>query len=143
MSLDGLFFRTVRRLNGFHVPSRAMIIQGIWAACLVLPRTIKGVDEKGEFKYGNLYGNLLDYVISAALIFYILTVLGILRLRKKAPNVERPYRALGYPILPAFYVLGSSVILLVLFLFKPATTLPGLVIVATGFPIYFLWRRAA
>ncbi|HEV8058824.1 MAG TPA: amino acid permease [Gemmataceae bacterium] len=144
MSLDGLFFRTVRRLNSFHVPSRAMIIQGIWAACLVLPRTIKEFDDQGNpIKYGNLYGNLLDYVISAALIFYILTVLGIFRLRKTQPNAERPYRAFGYPVLPLLYVVGSGLILLVLFLFKPATTLPGLVIVATGFPIYFLWRQAS
>ncbi len=143
MSLDGLFFRGVRRLNSFHVPGRAMIFQGIWAACLVLPRTITGVDKEGKLKYGSLYNDLLVYVISAALVFYILTVLGIFRLRKTRPNAERPYRAFCYPVLPLLYVVGSGLILLVLFLFKPATTLPGLVIVATGFPIYFLWRRAS
>jgi basic amino acid/polyamine antiporter, APA family len=144
MSLDGLFFRSVRQLNGRHVPARAMILQGIWAACLVLPRTITEFGSAGQpLKYGNLYSNLLDYVISAALIFYILTVLGIFRLRKTQPNAERPYRAFGYPVLPTLYIAGAGVILAVLFLFKPATTLPGLAIVATGFPIYFLWRRSA
>jgi APA family basic amino acid/polyamine antiporter len=144
MSLDGLFFRSVRRLNTKHVPGWALVIQGIWAAVLILPRTIKELHPDGTPKaFGNLYGNLLDYVISAALIFYILTVLGIFRLRKTQPNAERPYRAFGYPLLPALYIAGAGVILLVLFLFKPATTLPGLVIVATGFPIYFLWRRGA
>jgi APA family basic amino acid/polyamine antiporter len=144
MSLDGLFFRGVRQLNVRRVPARAMILQGIWAACLVLPRTITEFGPTGQpVKYGNLYSNLLDYVISAALIFYILTVLGIFRLRKTQPNAERPYRAFGYPVLPALYIAGAGVILAVLFLFKPATTLPGLAIVATGFPIYFLWRRSA
>ncbi|CAN5536581.1 amino acid permease [soil metagenome] len=144
MSLDGLFFRGVRRLNFRHVPARAMMLQGAWAACLILPRTIiSAADESKPIKYGNLYGNLLDYVISAALIFYILTVLGIFRLRKTQPNAERPYRAFGYPVLPAIYIAGAAIILGVLFLFKPATTLPGLIIVATGFPIYFLWRRSA
>jgi basic amino acid/polyamine antiporter, APA family len=144
MSLDGLFFRGVRRLNAHHVPARAMIFQGIWAACLILPRTITEQNPDGSPKaFGNLYGNLLDYVISAALIFYILTVLGLFRLRQTRPDAERPYRAFGYPVLPLLYVLGSGLILLVLFLFKPSTTLPGLVIVATGFPIYFLWRRTA
>ena len=142
MSLDGLFFRTVRRLNTHRVPAQAMILQGIWAACLILPRTIKEFNPDGSPKaFGNLYGDLLVYVISAALIFYILTVLGIFRLRKTQPNAERPYRAFGYPILPALYILGAGVILAVLFLFQPKTTLPGLVIVATGFPIYFLWKR--
>jgi APA family basic amino acid/polyamine antiporter len=144
MSLDGLFFRNVKKLNRFHVPATALILQGIWAACLVLPRTIKEFDAEGNpIKFGSLYNDLLDYVISAALIFYILTVLGIFRLRKTRPNAERPYRAFGYPLLPALYIVGAGIILIVLFSFKPATTLPGLIIVATGFPIYFLWRRSA
>ncbi len=90
--------------------------------------------------YGNLYGNLLDYVISAALIFYILTIIGIFLLRRKQPDVERPYRAFGYPIAPALYVVGATVILLVLFIYQTATTWPGLIIVLTGVPVYFLWK---
>jgi APA family basic amino acid/polyamine antiporter len=92
--------------------------------------------------YGNLYGNLLDYVISAALIFYILTILGIFRLRKKQPDAQRPYKAWGYPIMPALYVVGASLILVVLFMYQTATTWPGLIIVLTGVPIYFLWRKS-
>jgi APA family basic amino acid/polyamine antiporter len=92
--------------------------------------------------YGNLYGNLLDYVISAALIFYILTILGLFVLRRKRPDVERPYKAFGYPIVPALYIVGAAVILFVLFIYQTATTWPGLIIVLTGVPIYFLWRKS-
>ena len=140
MAQDGLFFRRVSQLNKNHVPAWGLIIQAIWAGVLVLPRTVK-TDAAGNVTgYGNLYGNLLDYVISAALIFYILTILGIFVLRKKQPNAERPYKAWGYPIVPALYILGASVILAVLFIYQPATTLPGLVIVLTGVPFYFLWK---
>jgi APA family basic amino acid/polyamine antiporter len=93
--------------------------------------------------YGNLYGNLLDYVISAALIFYILTILGIFLLRWKRPDAERPYKAFGYPIVPILYILGASVILIVLFIYQTATTWPGLIIVLTGVPVYFLWRKSS
>jgi APA family basic amino acid/polyamine antiporter len=142
MALDGLFFRRVGHLNKQHVPAWGLIIQGIWAAILVLPRTVK-TDAAGNVTgYGNLYGNLLDYVISAALIFYILTILGIFLLRKKQPNAERPYKAFGYPIIPALYIIGASVILLVLFIYQTATTWPGLIIVLTGVPVYFLWRKS-
>ena len=92
--------------------------------------------------YGNLYGNLLDYVISAALIFYILTIAGIFVLRRKQPNAERPYKAFGYPIVPVLYIVGATVILAVLFIYQTATTWPGLIIVLSGVPIYFLWKAA-
>ena len=137
MAEDGLFFRRVRNLNKNHVPAWGLIIQGIWAGFLVLPRVVKA-----DGTYGNLYGNLLDWVISAALIFYILTIAGIFLLRWKQPNAERPYRAWGYPIVPALYILGASVILIVLFIYQPATSWPGLIIVLTGVPIYFLWRNS-
>jgi basic amino acid/polyamine antiporter, APA family len=142
MARDGLFFRRVGTLNKNHVPSWGLIIQGIWAAVLVLPRTVK-TDAAGKVTgYGNLYGNLLDYVISAALIFYILTIIGLFVLRRKRPDVERPYKAFGYPLVPALYIIGASVILIVLFIYQTATTWPGLVIVLSGVPIYFLWRNA-
>ncbi|MGI9114769.1 MAG: APC family permease [Chthoniobacterales bacterium] len=142
MARDGLFFRRVGHLNKRHVPAWGLIIQGIWAGFLVLPRTVKR-DAAGAVTYGNLYGNLLDWVISAALIFYILTIIGIFVLRRKRPDAERPYKAFGYPIVPALYVIGASVILLVLFIYQKATTWPGLIIVLTGVPVYFLWRRSA
>ncbi len=140
MARDGLFFRRVGELNKYHVPAWGLVIQGIWAAVLVLPRTVK-TDAAGNVTYGNLYGNLLDYVISAALIFYILTIIGIFVLRRKRPDAERPYRAFGYPIVPALYVIGAAVILGVLFIYQTATTWPGLIIVLTGVPVYFLWHR--
>ena len=140
MARDGLFFRRVAKLNKNHVPAWGLVIQGIWAGVLVLPRTVK-TDAAGNVTgYGNLYGNLLDYVISAALIFYILTILGIFLLRWTQPHAERPYKAWGYPIVPLLYIVGAGVILVVLFIYQPATTLPGLGIVLTGVPIYFLWK---
>ena len=140
MARDGLFFRSVGELNRFRVPAWGLVIQGIWAGALVLPRTVKTDATGAVAGYGNLYGNLLDYVISAALIFYILTIIGIFLLRRKQPDVERPYRAFGYPIVPALYVVGATVILLVLFIYQTATTWPGLIIVLTGVPVYFLWK---
>jgi len=143
MARDGLFFRSAGRLNEARVPAWALCLQGIWAACLVLPRTY----DPATRAYGNLYSNLLDYVISAALIFYILTIAGVFRLRRTQPHVERPYRAFGYPIVPALYIVGAATILLVLFAYRTATTWPGLLIVLLGVPVYFLWkpssRRAA
>jgi APA family basic amino acid/polyamine antiporter len=140
MARDGLFFRSVGELNKFRVPAWGLAIQGIWAGALVLPRTVKTDAAGAVIGYGNLYGNLLDYVISAALIFYILTIIGIFLLRRKQPNVERPYRAFGYPIVPALYVVGASVILVVLFMYQTATTWPGLIIVLSGVPVYFFWK---
>jgi len=140
MARDGLFFRRVGELNTYRVPAWGLIIQGIWAGILVLPRTVK-TDAAGNVTgYGNLYGNLLDYVISAALIFYILTIFGIFLLRWKQPDAERPYKAFGYPIVPILYIIGAAVILVVLFIYQTETTWPGLLIVISGVPIYFLWK---
>src|SRR3989442_11407538 len=139
MARDGLFFKSSGRLNNKHVPAWGLVIQGIWAAVLVLPRTIKH-DAAGNITYGNLSNNLLDYVISAALIFYILTIAGIFRLRQTRPDAERPYRALGYPIVPALYIAGAATILTVLFIYRTATTWPGLIIVLLGVPVYFAWK---
>jgi len=144
MAKDGLFFRRAGELNNRHVPSWGLVIQGIWAAVLVLPRTVKAVDAAGvPTAYGNLYGNLLTYVICAALIFYILTIAGIFRLRIKRPDAERPYRAFGYPVVPALYILGASVILIVLFIYQWQITWPGLIIALTGVPVYYIWRSLA
>jgi APA family basic amino acid/polyamine antiporter len=140
MARDGLFFRAAGRLNRHHVPAWGLTFQGIWAAVLILPRTVTSKNAAGEPTYGPLYNDLLVYVISAALIFYILTIGGIFRLRRLRPDAERPYRAFGYPLIPALYMLGAAVILAVLLIYQPRTTWPGLVIVATGFPVYFLWR---
>src|SRR6201993_4332574 len=140
MAKDGLFFRRVGELNKCRVPAWALVIQGIWAGALVLPRTVKTDADGNVTGYGNLYGNLLDYVISAALIFYVLTIIGIFLLRRKQPHVERPYKAFGYPVVPALYIVGATVILVVLFVYQTATTWPGLIIVLTGVPVYFFWK---
>jgi APA family basic amino acid/polyamine antiporter len=137
MAKDGLFFKNGGRLNKARVPGWALLVQGVWAAVLVLPRTYDSVTHQ----YGNLYSNLLEYVISAALIFYVLTIAGLFRLRITRPDMDRPYRALGYPLVPALYIVGASLILTMLFAYRPATTWPGLVIVLLGMPVYFLLRK--
>ena len=136
MARDGLFFRMSGRLNQAKVPGQGLFLQGVWAAVLVLPRTYN----PGTNTYGNLYSNLLEYVVSAALIFYILTISGLFRLRKTRPDVERPYRAFGYPVVPALYILGAAAILVVLFVYRTATTWPGLVIILLGLPAFWWWN---
>jgi APA family basic amino acid/polyamine antiporter len=142
MARDGLFFQSAGRLNHKSVPAWGLVIQGIWSAFYVLPRTVRTAAD-GSISYGNLYGDLLTYVISAALIFYILTIAGIYILRVKQPNADRPYRAFGYPVIPALYIIGALVILTVLFIYQTATTWPGLLIVLSGVPVYFIWRALA
>jgi len=105
----------------------------------VLPRTYDATTGR----YGNLYSNLLDYVISAALIFYALTVAGLFRLRQTRPDAPRPYKAFGYPVIPALYIVGALSILFVLFAYRPATTWPGLAIVLAGVPVYLLAKGSA
>ena len=139
MALDGLFFKRASALNRANVPSQGLLMQGIWAVLLLSIRTYDPVSGK----YGNLYSNLLDYIISAALIFYILTIAGVFRLRQTRPNDERPYRAFGYPVVPALYLVCATVILFVLFVYRTATTIPGVIIVLIGVPVYFGFRYAA
>ena len=137
MSRDGLFFKSAGRLNAAKVPAWGLTLQGVWAAVLVMLRTY----DQATGAYGNLYGNLLEYVVSAALLFYILTIAGIFRLRATRPDAERPYRALGYPVVPALYIVGAAILLIVLFAYRPSTTVPGLVIVLLGLPVYWWWNR--
>ena len=136
MGRDRVFFRSAGVLNQAKVPAGALLLQGGWAAFLVLPRTYNPATRA----YGNLYGDLLTYVISAALIFYILTIAGVFRLRTTRPDAARPYRTWGYPLVPALYIVGAATILLVLFVYQTATTWPGLIIVLLGVPVYFLWK---
>lgn len=150
MAQDGLFFKSTARLNARHVPAMALVLQGIWTALLVLPRTrlrdpltnAPLVDASGVEQYGNLYGALLDYVVFAVLIFYVLTIAGLFVLRRTQPQAERPYRAFGYPILPGLYIVAATVIMLVLAIYRTQTSWPGLLIVLAGVPVYFLWRKS-
>jgi APA family basic amino acid/polyamine antiporter len=126
MARDGLFFQPVGMLNDRGVPAIGLLLQGAWASLLVFS--------------GN-YNELLIYVIFAALLFYVLTVAGLFVLRRKQPLAERPYKAIGYPLLPALYVFLCAAIMLDLLIVKPTHSWPGLIIVCTGIPVFFLWRR--
>lgn len=141
MARDGLFFKSTGELNHKRVPARALLFQGLWTAFLVLPRTRIIDARSGTVSYGNLYSDLLDYVVFAVLIFYVLTIAGIFVLRRKRPTAERPYKALGYPVLPALYIIAASAIMVVLLLYKTQTTWPGLLIVLLGVPVYWMWSR--
>jgi APA family basic amino acid/polyamine antiporter len=127
MSNDGLFFKAVGKLHPkYKTPVAGLLVQAVWAIFLCLSGS---------------YGQLLDYIIFAVLVFYILTILGLFVLRVKQPNANRPYRAFGYPLLPALYIVLASWICIVLLRYKPQYTWPGLVIVLLGIPVYFLWSR--
>jgi APA family basic amino acid/polyamine antiporter len=126
MARDRVFFKSAGTLNKNSVPGIALVFQGIWASVLCLS--------------GN-YGDLLDYVIFAVLVFYILTVAGIFRLRKSRPDAERPYKAFGYPVLPALYIVAATAISIDLLIYKPTYTWPGIVIVLLGIPVYYIWTR--
>jgi APA family basic amino acid/polyamine antiporter len=138
MAKDQLFFARAGNLNAAHVPGWSLMVQGIWSAVLVLPRTY----DPATKQYGNLYSDLLNYVISAALLFYILTIVGVFRLRRKRPDLPRPYRVIGYPIVPALYIAGASLVLFMLFAYRAATTWPGLIIVVVGALMYAVIRRS-
>ena len=142
MAKDGLFFRSTGTLNSRGVPGTALVYQGIWIAVLILLRT-RHVDAVGAVTYGNLYSDLLDYVVFSVLIFYVLTIAGIFVLRAKRPTAERPYRAFGYPFVPSLYIVAALAIMFVLLLYRTQTAWPGLVIVLLGVPVYLVWSRRA
>jgi len=126
MAKDGLFFKKAGELNKNGVPGFAIVVQGIWAILLCLSGT---------------YGNLLDYVIFAVLIFFTLTILAIFILRVKRPDIPRPYKAFGYPVIPSIYILVTVTIMVILLIYKPDFTFPGLGIVILGIPVFYLWRK--
>jgi APA family basic amino acid/polyamine antiporter len=136
MAKDGLFFRATGKLNDKGVPGIALLLQGVWIIVLILMRT-----RKPDGTYGNVYSNLLDYVVFAALLFYVLTIVGIFVLRVRRPDLERPYKAFGYPWLPLLYVVAATGIMGVLLLYKTDTAGGGVVIVLLGLPVYWLWSR--
>ncbi|HQJ20415.1 MAG TPA: amino acid permease [Bacteroidales bacterium] len=127
MARDGLFFSKAGELNSKGVPGFAIAIQGIWSILLCLSGT---------------YSNLLDYVIFAVLLFFALTIFAIFILRKKRPDFPRPYKAFGYPVIPFVYILAIIAIMIILLIFKPDYTFPGLAIVLLGIPVFFIWDRS-
>lgn len=126
MAVDGLFFKKVGVINKHGVPGFAIVVQGIWSVLLCMTGT---------------YSDLLDYVIFAVLIFFTLTILAIFILRVKKPDIPRPYKAFGYPVIPALYILTTITIMVILLIYKPKYTFPGLIIVLLGIPVYYLWKR--
>lgn len=126
MANDKLFFRRAGTLNKNGVPALALWVQCVWACVLCL---------------SGRYGDLLDYIVFTALLFYILTIAGVFKLRRTQPNIPRPYKAFGYPIIPALYILMASFICLVLLYAKPVYTWPGLVIVIIGIPVYYYFQK--
>ena len=127
MAKNGLFFRSAARLHPkYHTPAHSLVMQCVWTCILCISGS---------------YGQLLDYIIFAVLVFYILTIAGLFVLRVKRPDEPRPYRAIGYPVLPAIYILMAVFIDIVLLRYKPQYTWPGLIIVLLGIPVYFLWSR--
>jgi APA family basic amino acid/polyamine antiporter len=127
MSQDGLFFKKVSEIHPrFKTPAISLLLQGVWASVLCISGS---------------YGQLLDYIIFAALLFYILTIAGVFILRRTRPDVHRPYRAFGYPVLPAIYIGMAIFIDIILLRFKPQYTWPGLLIVCSGIPVYFILNR--
>jgi basic amino acid/polyamine antiporter, APA family len=129
MSRDGLFFNSVGKLHPrFKTPAAGLLVQAIWATILCLSGS---------------YSQLLDYITFAVLIFYILTIAGLFVLRFKRPDAVRPYKALGYPVLPALYIVMAGWICIVLLRYKPQYTWPGLALVLLGIPVYLFWSRQA
>jgi APA family basic amino acid/polyamine antiporter len=142
MARDGLFFSRVGRLNEHHVPAAALITQGIWAAALTLPRTVSVDSHTGGVIYGNVYTQLLEYIVPAELVFYLLTVGAVIVMRHNVPGIERPYRTWGYPVVPAVYVTLATLLVLDLAYLAPATSGTGYLFVLSGIPFYLAWRRA-
>jgi APA family basic amino acid/polyamine antiporter len=127
MAKDGLFFRSAAKLHPkYHTPSASLAMQCVWTCLLCISGS---------------YNQLLDYIIFAVMVFYILTIAGLFALRMKRPDEPRPYRAIGYPVLPAMYILIATFIDVVLLRYKPQYTWPGLIIVLLGIPVYFLWSK--
>jgi APA family basic amino acid/polyamine antiporter len=129
MARDRLFFEGAGRLHPvYRTPVAGLVFQAIWASVLCVSGT---------------YGQLLDYVIFAALVFYFLTAVALFRLRRLRPDLPRPVKAFGYPVLPALYLVSVGALMVILLFEKPLYTWPGLIIVATGIPVYLVWRRGA
>lgn len=128
MSVDELFFKRAKENNSFGVPGYALVIQGVWASLLCLSGS---------------YGDLLEYATFASLLFYMVTIAALFVLRKKEPEAPRPYKAWGYPVVPALYILLTLLICIDLVYNKPGNTGRGLIIVALGIPVYYLMKRRA
>ena len=142
MARDGLFFGRVGTVNAHHVPAVALVTQGFWASLLTLPRTMT-TGSTGATVYGNVYTQLLEYIISAELVFYALMVGAVIVLRRTRPAAQRPYRTVGYPVTPLIYISMAMLLILDLAYLAPATSGIGFMLVLSGIPVYFLRRGRA
>jgi APA family basic amino acid/polyamine antiporter len=141
MARDGLFFAAAGTTNRHHVPAVALAAQGAWAALLTLPVTVALDESTGVPRFGNLYSQLLEYIIPCDLSFYALMVGAVVLLRRKAPGLNRPYRTPGYPLPPIVFI-GLAVLLVLDFVYlAPETSGIGYLIVLAGIPVYFVWSR--
>ena len=143
MARDGLFFRSVAKLNRHKVPAMALAAQGVWAAFLTLPRTVTTGSATGAVKYGNVYTQLLEYIVSADLVFYVLMVVAVIVLRRKLRDAARPYRTWGYPVVPLIYLSIAGLLIVDLAFIAPSTSGIGFLLVLTGVPVYLVWRKRA
>ncbi len=143
MARDRLFFQRVATTNRFHVPAAALVAQVIWTAFLTLPRTVTIDATTHEVAYGNVYNQLLEYIVSADLLFYVLMVVAVMILRRKRPDAERPYRTWGYPIVPVISIVLAGLLIVDLAWLAPTTSGIGILIVLTGVPAYFFWCKIA
>ena len=143
MARDGLFFARAGSLNARHVPAVALAVQGIWAAALTLPRTVMTDAETGAVTYGNVYTQLLEYIVPAEVVLYILMVGAVIVMRRKAPNLTRPYRTWGHPIVPLTYIVLATLLVVDLAYLAPSTSGIGYLLALTGLPVYLIWRRFA
>jgi APA family basic amino acid/polyamine antiporter len=141
MARDALFFRGAATTNKHHAPAIALATQGVWAAFLTLPRTVITNPTTGAVTYGNVYTQLLEYIVSADMLFYVLMVGAVIVLRRKMPTAERPYRTWGYPIVPLIYIALAGLLIVDLAWLAPATSGIGVLIVLTGIPVYLAWRK--
>ena len=142
MARDGLFFRQIATTNRYHVPAASLLAQGIWTALLTLPRTVTR-SPSGQVIYGNVYTQLLEYIVSADLVFYVLLVAAVMTLRRTQPNAPRPYRTWGYPVVPIVSILLATILIADLAWMAPATSGIGMLIVLSGLPVYLLWRKTS
>lgn len=141
MARDGLFFKRVGTVNAKNVPAFALMTQGFWAAFLVLPRTVTINPQTGANSFGNVYTQLLEYIVSADLILYVLMVAAVIVMRWKAPEIERPYRTFGYPIVPVIYIVLAMLFIIDLAWLAPSTSGFGYLLVFTGIPVYLIWKK--
>jgi APA family basic amino acid/polyamine antiporter len=141
MARDRLFFRRTAAISRHNVPAAALVAQAIWTVLLTLPRTVTTDTSTGTIKYGNVYTQLLEYIVSADLVFYVLLVVAVIVLRSKRPEAERPYRTWGYPIVPILSVVLAAFLIVDLAYLAPTTSGIGYLLVLTGIPVYFIWRR--